>query len=190
MANRENRNDLPDERYVDLLEVLFMKFFRTFAGLLVLGLLAACQAVGTPGGSSATSYPVVMNTPRAAYSEPGTGGLSGGDYPMMPGDENKLASNFYAEKLELRANSSDSTQTDLFVSGSLPTPCHDIRAFVNPPDENKQIMVEVYSVTDPDKVCAQVLQPYEGVVTTFSDIPAGQYTIIVNGVVAGEIMVP
>ena len=69
--------------------------------------------------------------------------------------------------------------------GDLPTPCHDLRAIINPPDEENKIVVEVYTVVNPDVICAQVLQPFEESLDlgTFS---AGHYTVWINGEMAGE----
>lgn len=36
-------------------------------------------------------------------------------------------------------------------TGGLPTPCNQLRAAVSPPDADNKIMVDVYSVSDPEK---------------------------------------
>lgn len=172
-----------------------MKSIRNLARQLLLPVLAAlllsaCQAAGTPAAtdypapSQATALPEVQPTKAADAVEVVSG------YPVLPGDENKVTGNFFLDKAEMRPNTANSTLTDIFVSGSLPTPCNEARAYVNPPNESKQLFVKVYSVADKDKVCTQVLQPYEGVVATLSDIPAGQYTVIVNEMILGEITIP
>lgn len=180
-----------------------MKSMRIITGLLLLTLLlSACQAASSttdtaatnaPGSGTPISYPTIDYPPaiQAVAETPGQDGVEMVDgYPVMPGDENKAAANFYLEIAELRPSGSDSAKTDLFVAGQLPTSCHEIRAYVPPPDENKVLAVRVYSVADKDKVCTQALLAYEGVVTTFSELPAGTYIVTVNGIQIGEFVNP
>ena len=175
-----------------------MKSIRIITGLLLLTLLlSACQAASTGAGTAATNAPgagAPISYPpatQAVVETPAQGEVEMVDgYPVMPGDENKAAGVFYVEKAELRPNGSDSAKTDLYIAGQLPTSCNEIRAYVNPPDENNVLAVKVYSVSDKDKVCTQALVPYEGVVATFSDIPAGTYIVTVNDNQVGEFVNP
>lgn len=178
-----------------------MKRIRIAAGLVLLSLLlAACQSAGTPASTAgtgtgtatpvgaaplaATAYPADEQNPA-----PQSADLSGA-YPILPGDENKAGGSFYADQYELDPNASDPAKTDLIAVGSLPTPCNEIRAFVNPPNEKQEIFVRVYSVADKDKVCTQVLQPFEGVVTTLTGFPAGKYIVYANDQQVGEVILP
>lgn len=77
----------------------------------------------------------------------------------------------------------------LAVTGSLPTPCHKLQSFISPPDANSRIDVTLYSVSDPEKVCAQVLAPFAEKIP-LGEIPAGSYTVYVNGSLAGELQLP
>ncbi len=43
----------------------------------------------------------------------------------------------------------------LNLKGNLPTPCHALRVKVNPPNARNQIMIEIYSLSDPNKICAE-----------------------------------
>lgn len=80
-------------------------------------------------------------------------------------------------------------QFSLNLKGTLPTPCHQLRVSVQPPDVENRIEVEVYSVVDPNLMCAQVLGPFETAVP-LTGLPSGKYIILVNGEQAGEIEVP
>jgi hypothetical protein len=55
----------------------------------------------------------------------------------------------------------------------------------NPPDDQNQIQVEVYSVIDPEQMCIQVLEPLEANIGLGS-FPSGHYTVFVNGEQVGE----
>ncbi|MDO8754446.1 MAG: hypothetical protein Q7J80_11170, partial [Anaerolineales bacterium] len=68
----------------------------------------------------------------------------------------------------------------LALKGSLPTPCHQLRVAVNPPDAGDNVVVAVYSVSIPDEMCVQVLEPFE-VNIPLGSFPAGRYTLWVNG---------
>jgi hypothetical protein len=54
-----------------------------------------------------------------------------------------------------------------------------LRVVVTPPDKDSRIEVQVYSVTDPNTMCVEVLQPYE-VNVPLGSFPAGHYTILIN----------
>ena len=176
-----------------------MKSIRIITGLLLLTLLlSACQAASTGAGTATSIAPGTDGAPisyppatQAVAETPVQGIVEMVDgYPVMPGDENKAAGAFFMERAELRPKENDSAKTDLFVAGQMPTSCNEIRAFVNPPDENKVLAVRVYSVSDKDKVCTQALVAYEGVVATFNEIPAGTYMVTVNDNQVGEFVIP
>jgi hypothetical protein len=67
----------------------------------------------------------------------------------------------------------------LSLQGSLPTPCHQLRIRVQPPDAQNRVFIEVYSVADPNKMCIQVLQDFA--VQYPLNLPPGDYTFWVNG---------
>jgi hypothetical protein len=73
----------------------------------------------------------------------------------------------------------------LSLKGNLPTPCHALRVKVNPPDATNRIMVEVYSLTNPNKMCAEVLKPFEQTID-LGGFPTGHYTVFVKGRLVGE----
>jgi hypothetical protein len=77
-------------------------------------------------------------------------------------------------------------QYQLVVTGSLPTPCHELRVVIDVPDEQNRIDVQIYSLVDPDTICIQVLEPIEATIPLGS-YPSGSYTVWVNGEAAGEI---
>ena len=52
-------------------------------------------------------------------------------------------------------------QSTLTISGTLPTPCHELRlSEASAPDAEGFIRLEAWSVADPSQMCAQVLQPF------------------------------
>ncbi len=100
-------------------------------------------------------------------------------------DSNLMRSNAYLDSTELLTLESYPLQFNLFLKGNLPTPCNQLRVDVSQPDSENKIMVDVYSVTRLDKVCAQVLQPFEENFALGS-FPAGKYSLWVNGQLVAE----
>lgn len=83
------------------------------------------------------------------------------------------------ENSQLMIAESDPAQVSLHLVGNVPNPCYSLRVLVHEPSEEGQIMVEVYSVADPEKVCADMLQPFDETIKV-ENLSAGKYTILVN----------
>ena len=122
----------------------------------------------TPLGSAVPSLPSVPNP-----------------YAPQPGDDALLRGDVYPDSAQVLTLESFPVQIVLNLKGNLPDPCHQLRVVVGQPDGQNRIAVDVYSVTDPDKVCAQVLAPFEANVNLGS-FQTGHYTIWVNGEQVGE----
>ena len=103
----------------------------------------------------------------------------------QPGDETLARGAVYIQESRLVIRESFPPQISLMVSGELPTPCHQLRAVIQPPDQENKIGIEAYSVVDPDQVCVQVLQPFEHNLD-LGTYPSGHYTVWINGEAAGE----
>lgn len=103
----------------------------------------------------------------------------------QPGDEDLSRGNVYIKGASLAIRESYPPQISLTIKGDLPAPCNKLRLKVNTPDQDNKIMVEVYSVVDPDEVCIQVLVPFEEWVG-LGTFATGHYSVWVNGRMAGE----
>ena len=77
----------------------------------------------------------------------------------------------------------------LHIVGNLPTPCHKLRANLSQPDDQNQINVEVFSLVNPDEICAQVLSPFDSNIALGS-YQTGKYSVLLNGQKIGEIDAP
>jgi hypothetical protein len=93
----------------------------------------------------------------------------------------------FIEAAEILILESFPPQFRLQVIGALPTPCHSLRAVVEEPDEQNEIHVEIYSLVDPEVVCAQVLEPFEASIPLGRDLQGASYTVFINGQQVGEI---
>jgi hypothetical protein len=86
---------------------------------------------------------------------------------------------------ELLVKESYPLQVSLHITGSLPTPCHQLKVEVSEPDEQNKINVEVYSLVDPTQNCIQVLKAFDETIplASYTD---GSYTVTLNGEEVGE----
>ena len=164
-------------------------------------LLAACGGVGTtptgaapeatsPAGGAPTNpgegYPV-NTTPTTGA--PGDSGLSSA-YPPAPEDASREKGTVFIEESGLMAVDGQPGAAVIAASGNLPTPCHNLRAQVTPPDASNVVAVEVYSVFDPNMMCTQVLKPFSGELARIGGLPSGSYSITLNSTELGKLEVP
>ncbi|NJN78996.1 MAG: hypothetical protein HC797_00110 [Anaerolineales bacterium] len=137
--------------------------------------LLTLSACGTTSTDTAVSYP---NPSYPSPSYPNSPVDS--EYAPQPADATLIRSEAYVDSADLLTLESYPLQFMLSLKGNLPTPCHQLRIAVSAPDAENKIFVEVYSVTNPDKVCVQVLSPFEANYSLGS-FPTGNYTLWVNG---------
>lgn len=138
--------------------------------LLVMFWIAACGPVLTP---EFDATPSKLEQPTA-------------EIPMQPSPPDNptnpklIRGNAYLDSAELLTLESSPLQFALILKGNLPTPCNQLQVDVNPPDAENKITVDVYSLVNPDVMCAQVLQPFEENMP-LGNFPAGHYALWVNG---------
>lgn len=143
-------------------------------------LVASCapQLEPTPGPDTAVTSPPVDSGTSNEPSVPNP-------FAPQPGDVNLTRAAAFIDEASLIIRESFPPQISLMMAGNLPTPCNQLRVEINAPDTENKIDVEVYSVVDPNQVCAQVLEPFEESID-LGTFPAGNYTVWVNGEMAGE----
>jgi len=61
----------------------------------------------------------------------------------------------------------------LHLQGHQPTPCHRLRVEVR--RQENTLFVHIYTVSDPDVICAQILKPFD--VKLRLDVPPGKYAV-------------
>lgn len=146
------------------------QFFLTFT-LLTLAVSACAPAAQPP-----VDEPINSETPSVPQID---------DFSPDPADSTLMRGEVYLDSTELLTLESFPLQFMLTLKGSLPTPCHELRVAVSPPDAENKILVDVYSISNPDQICAQVLESFE-VNFPLGSFPAGIYTLWVNGVMTAE----
>lgn len=148
--------------------------------LLALALvLSACgpAATGSQDDSSNMDEPVASDqyTPPPA-DQP---------YAARPEDGAWARGEVFINLADLLIRESYPLQVALQLEGGLPTPCHQLRVVVSPPDAGNRIMVEAYSVVDPALICVQVIESFSQTVE-LGAYAGGRYTVYVNGELVGE----
>ena len=140
--------------------------------LLLFLTLSACA----PAGSDEP----VNSTEQDALDPAGSTMPSNENFAPNPGDEGLTRGEAYLDQTELLTLESYPLQFMLNLKGNLPTPCHQLRIAVSKPDAENRVNVEVYSIADPDMICAEVLAPFE-VNYSLGSYPSGIYSLWVNG---------
>jgi hypothetical protein len=147
-------------------------------------LLAACAGLN-PTFEPAPPEPTPEDPQWTQQPTPITYEPPPNPYQPGKGDESMQRSEVFIDSQQVQAVEGDPLAYELLVSGSLPTPCHELRVMVNPPDEQNRMDVIIFSLVDPNAICIQVLEPFEATIP-LGTYPSGTYTVWVNGVQAGE----
>lgn len=143
-------------------------------------LAAACTPAATPTDEPADPPPDTAVTSPASSEPPALP-----SYAPRPGDSNFERNPIFIGEAGIILRESFPVQVALVLSGELPTPCHQFRAIVNPPDDENKIQVEAYTLVNPQLNCIQVLKPFQEMVE-LGTFPGGHYTVWVNEMFVGE----
>ncbi|MEJ5239976.1 MAG: hypothetical protein WHS87_02095 [Anaerolineales bacterium] len=161
--------------------------------LLVAVLFAACAPIpatpgvvdepGVVGGEQPPMYtepftptPMQRSQPTPPVSIPT---MMPSPYDPKESDAGLLRGNAFLNSIDVLVLESYPPRYVLVLRGALPTPCHQLRIRVQPPDAEGNVYIEVYSVVDGNQICIQVLKEFE--VQYPLELEAGEYTFWVNG---------
>jgi len=147
-------------------------FLLTFLGLILVS-CAALRPVPTP--TPTADAPYLIRQEENPY-EPQIEDVS------LKQDAVVLTSTSLSERYDLTP-----IRAELHVLGSMPSVCSELRIKINPPDEQYQINVEVYSVVDLKLKCENVFQRFE-VSLLLGEYSPGQYTVWANDSFVGSIV--
>jgi len=86
----------------------------------------------------------------------------------------------YLDSIQINVMESYPLQFSLQMLGSLPTPCHQLRVNITPPDKDKRILIDVYSIVNPENMCVEMLEDFD-VTIPLGSFPSGHYSIWVDG---------
>lgn len=138
-------------------------------------LLSACSGQPTPAPTPAISRPLVIRQEDNSYAP-------------KPEDLGMQKAGVVLTSLDLFENAGISpVRTELAILGSTPSVCHELRIVVNPPDNDYQIFIEIYSIVDPKLNCDNVFQQFEASIL-FGEYSSGVYSIWANSRFVGTIV--
>ncbi len=108
--------------------------------------------------------------------------------PLDPiaGEEDMIAGPVMVKEIESILKESNPVQVLLRVAGDLPTPCHILRATLTHDAGSKRIEIELYSLTEEDLMCIQVIQSFETIIP-LGEYSPGDYEVYLNGDLVDEI---
>jgi hypothetical protein len=132
-----------------------------------------------PPDTAVTSAPITDSTPQTVDTP------SAPPFSPLPDDANLQRDTVYISAAELLIRESYPVQIAVALSGETPTPCHQIRVNVRPPDAENKIFIEAYTVSNPTLNCIQVIQPFKETIE-LGTFPTGHYTVWVNNTQIGE----
>lgn len=159
--------------------------------LFLLLLTSACSSgsdgqASYPSHPSYPSYPSGTGKPIETYLPPAQPADPNNPYAPLPGDAKLQTDTVYLDSSELQTVSTFPPEYLLVLQGSLPTPCHALRVRISPSEETTTLAIDVYSVTDPNTICTQVLQPFSAEVPIRNLVPV-RYKVFLNGEPIAEI---
>jgi hypothetical protein len=108
-------------------------------------------------------------------------------YEPLPGD-NELTRDVISLDMnssKLVTSDTQPVQLSAIIKGTLPDPCHQLRAAVSGPDEDNAIQMELYSLIDNSIDCNSVLVPFEAAIPLGS-VSSGHFTVYINGQILGD----
>lgn len=156
--------------------------------------LSACAPVEPPpgqpsnGAAAPAATPPAPDEPTSATPLPPDASpppLTLAPYAPQPDDAALVRGPVFLDGSDLLILESYPPQFVLRLSGSLPNPCYQLRVAVAPPDAQKRIQIEAYSVAAGDRICIEVLKSFEQSVP-LGAFASGHYTLWVNGEKVGE----
>lgn len=86
----------------------------------------------------------------------------------------------YIRNVEVSILESFPPQVSVEIDGEHPTPCHETLIEISEDGSDYTVMVSSVA-PEPGTTCAQVLEPFEEVVTIENGFEPGDYTVTVNG---------
>ncbi|NPA27110.1 MAG: hypothetical protein GXO36_05895 [Chloroflexi bacterium] len=100
--------------------------------------------------------------------------------------KSKARSVAYVESVELVLLTNDKPRWVLAITGTLPTPCNQPRFTAR--QEDHRLLVELFSVRDPNTICIEVIQPFQGYIDLSPWIDQGWAgEVWLNGQLVGRI---
>jgi len=139
------------------------------------------QGIGL-GSYTEGDFRVLLNGEPVGEIQLGSGSQAPGGEDA---EEGMTRGPVYVDEAELVILESFPVQVEIAIRGALPTPCASLEWSVEEPNEQDRILVETFSLQDPDIACIQVLEQIEERLSIGS-YSEGSYSVWLNGELVGE----
>jgi len=164
------------------------QIFWSLLAVMVLSITVLSTACGMVSEPTTTPVPPDAQSPTTvspSHDQVREDSEEGRPFAPQEGDQELQRGDVQVEKIDLMIMESWPVQVSLQVEGNLPTPCHQLRAKISETGDDHRIEVEMYSLSHPEDICPQVLQPFD------VNIPLGSFkeegiSFWVNGEKVGE----
>lgn len=139
--------------------------------------------VNSPAGAPTplTPNPSAPLVTASASSEGTTPTMQADQVKPQPGDAQLARGIAFIDSAQVRASPDQAGTALVSLKGSLPTPCHALRAQTNPPDANNRVAIDVYSVFDPNRMCAEMIVLFDLMLPISGLSMHQEYIVTVNG---------
>ena len=104
-----------------------------------------------------------------------------GQLEPQPGDALLTEGPVFLDSAEVKEAQDQAGTALVHLKGSLPSPCHGLRAQASPPDANNRIALHAYSVFNPDRMCAGLIVFFDAILPVNGLSMDGEYVLAVNG---------
>jgi hypothetical protein len=139
--------------------------------------LTACLAQPTP-------------EPTIIPSKPYTIKAADNPYTPQPNDKNLRQAGVVLTSINLvQRFDLDPTQVEVDIQGSMPGTCNELRVNINLPNDNYQILMDVYSIVLPVQNCDNVFHEFKASVL-LGVYSSGRFTVWVNQGRIGDFISP
>jgi hypothetical protein len=102
-------------------------------------------------------------------------------YAPRAGDSLLTEGPVFLDSVEVKAADDQAGTALVHLQGSVPSPCHALRAQAGQPDGDNQIALHVYSVFNPDRMCAGVIVFFDAIHPIRGLSTDREYVVVVNG---------
>lgn len=160
--------------------------------VLVVGFSLMVTACGTVD-AGASPPPPTTATPRvitvSLSDRPIVGVPPTPDPPLDPGivEPQVLLASAFVTAVEVEMTGDGIARFTL--TGDVPTPCHELRTELLPPNPEREVFLEVYSAAPVDQMCIQVMSPFTAQVQ-LDRLGAGDYTLVIAGTEVTTFTIP
>jgi len=140
---------------------------------IVLFFLSGCLAVPTPTPTDTVIHPSILVSADSPYG-------------AQPEDTRLRRTTVVVNSISLIERFDlNPTRVEVNLLGSLPNTCAQLRVDMGLPNNQYQIRLQVYSVTNPNQVCENVLRQFQANVL-LGVYSSGRYTVWVNEGLIGD----